>query len=440
MTYRRKKSTPTFPLLLLAMLVVGVGIWYVYFSGSMIPQGPQMGIPEVKVSTPLKQHLVEWDEYTGRFQAEARVEVRARVSGYLESVKFTDGQMVKKGDVLFIIDTRPYDIQLRRSKAKLELAEKQLERGRQLVTKSAVPRDEVDKRLQDFEEARSAVADAKLNLEFAEVRAPISGRVSRHLVSPGNLVTGGENNATLLTTIVSMDPIHLYFDASESDLLRYLRLDQEGKRKTAREIKHAVFARLMDEKAFSHQGHMDFVDNELDKSTGTIQGRAVFANSDLFLTPGMFARVRVPGSGEYEALLVPDDIIGTDQTHKFVLVVNAEGKAEPRPVTLGPLHRGLRIIREGLTAEDKVIISAIQRVRPGMPVKAVDAPITMSENSDMPQPEVKSAPPTEPVAAPVESPPPPPPLEQTPIPKADSAEQPSLIPDESTDSSQPKTP
>lgn len=384
MTYRHKRSFSTFPILLLAMLVVGAGIWYVYFSGGKAAGQAQQGTPEVKVAYPLKETLVEWDEYTGRFQPVERVEIRSRVSGYLESVKFIDGQIVKKGDVLFVIDTRPFEIQVKRSKAKLDLAEKQLERGKMLVTKSAVARDEVDKRVQEYEEARSAYADAKLNLEFAEVKAPVTGRVSRHLVSVGNLVTGGDNNATLLTTVVSLDPIHFYFDASESDLLKYIRLDQAGKRETSRKTPNPVYVRLMDEQKFTRLGHMDFVDNELDKSTGTIQGRAVFPNPDMTLTPGMFARARLLGSGEYEAILVPDDCVGTDQTRKFVYVVNDKDSVEKRVVTLGPIHRGLRIVRDGLTTDDRVVIGTLMKIRPGMTIKPVDALVTMTQEPDMP--------------------------------------------------------
>lgn len=354
--------------------------------------------PEVTVATPLKKMVIDWDEYTGRFQAVERVEVQSRVDGYLDDIRFQDGQMVEKGDVLFVIDQRPFQIalegaqaDLRQAEAEAKRAESEFNRFRQLVESQTVSEEEFEERRQTMfatraqvEAAKAAVDDAKLNLEFTEVRAPISGRVSRDRVSVGNLISGGSTGATLLTTIVSVDPIHFYFEASESQLLKYTRLNNSGARPGSRDKANPVYVRLMDEDDFVHQGSMDFVDNEVDLGTGTIEGRALFENSEGIIEPGMFGRARLLGSGEYQALLVPDAAIGTDQSQKFVYVVDDDNQVEMRFVQLGPLQdNDLRVIRDGLDETDRVVIGGIQRVRAGSPVNAQDGAI--EEEDDVAQ-------------------------------------------------------
>lgn len=326
--------------------------------------------PPVKVGTPIFKKLTEWDEFTGRFQAKERVEVRARVSGYLSDIKFTDGQRVKKGDVLFVIDQRPFRIALERAQAQAALNSKVLERTRALQSAKAVSKQELETAEQQYISAKTAVEDAKLNLEFTEVKAPISGRVSRHMIDVGNLVNGGDSGGgALLTTVVSEDPIYFYFEASEADILKYTRLDKSGARESSRTNHRPLYVKLADEKDFVHVGKMDFVDNEIDRETGTLEARAEFPNAKGELVPGTFGRARLAGSAEYNAMLVPDDVIGTNQTIKFVFVVNGENMLEPHPVVLGPLYEnGLRIIRDGLKPDDKIVMAGITMLRPGMKV------------------------------------------------------------------------
>jgi RND family efflux transporter MFP subunit len=327
------------------------------------------GAPPVTVSAPRREVLTEWDEYTGRFSAVDKVEIRARVSGYLDEIRFTDGQQVKAGDVLFVIDQRPFRIALDRAQAQRDLAQKEYDRYRRLAQTSASSQQALDERFQQLRDAKGAVEQARLNFQFTEVKSPIDGRVGRHLVDRGNLVSGGELGATLLTTVVSQDPIHFYFDASEQELLKYTRLNMEGKRTSSRDEAKPVEVMLQDEDRFVHKGTMDFVDNEIDRSTGSIQGRAIFENADGSLLPGLFGRLRIAGSGEYEAMLVPDEAVASNQSQRVVMVVNAENIIEPRPVVLGPLHNGKwRIVRSGVGPEDRIIWSGLAKVRPGMKV------------------------------------------------------------------------
>lgn len=341
---------------------------------------------EVKVEHPLKKKVIEWDEYTGRFQSIDRVEVRSRVSGYLERINFKDGQIVNRGDVLFVIDQRPFQAELESAQAQLEgtqarreLANKNLERAKKLLQAGAISKQDFDSRFQEEEvgkaassQAAAAVQSAELNLGFTEVRAPVSGRISRNFISEGNLISGGGESSTLLTTIVSIDPIYFYFDASESNLLKYIRLDKSGKRTSSRTKANPLWVKLLDEEEFIHEGYMDFVDNEIDSGTGTMMARAVFPNSDGLLEPGMFGKAKLPSSGEYEATLVLDEVIGTNQSKKYVFVVNDKDEVEIKFVELGPLHdEKLRIIRSGLTDTDKIIISNLIKVRPGIKVKSI---------------------------------------------------------------------
>jgi RND family efflux transporter MFP subunit len=338
--------------------------------------------PKVTVNQPIIRDVVESDEYTGRLEAVESVEIRARVNGYLQSVHFTDGAIVKKGALLFVIDPRPYQAELNRAKAQLEQAiarfertQKDFARAQQLVKSRAMSQEEVDTRSADQREAqeavqaaRAAVETARLNVEFTQVKAPISGRISRHLVTEGNLINGGSAESTLLTRIVSLDPLYGYFDVDERAFLKYTRLWRNGTRPGSRGVKIPIDLGLADETGFPHQGHLDFIDNRLDPNTGTMTGRAVIPNPDLTLTPGLFARIRLPGSSQYEALLMPDEAIGSDQTQRFAFVVNDQNTVEYRKVTLGPIIDGLRVIRDGLKPEDWVIVNGVQRVRTGVQV------------------------------------------------------------------------
>ncbi len=339
--------------------------------------------PTVTVANPVQRNIVDYDEYVGRFVAVDSVEVRARVSGYLEGVHFNDGQMVKEGDLLFTIDKRPFQNALEQARANLSLArsnltyaQADLARGKQLVKDKTIAESVFEQRAQAARNAAASVAAAEaavrlaeLDLEFTELRAPISGRIGDRRVSPGNLVTGGAaGTTTMLATIVSLDPIRLEFTFDEASYLRYERLGSSGREVTGRDGSVIVALRLIDESDFKHRGYMDFVDNVIDKTSGTIRGRAVFSNTDRMFTPGMFARIRVPGSPAYPALLVPDVAVASEQARKYVLVVDAEDTAQQRYVTLGHLVESSRVIKDGLKPDDRVIVNGLMRARPGAKV------------------------------------------------------------------------
>jgi multidrug efflux system membrane fusion protein len=339
--------------------------------------------PKVTVAKPVKRTIVDQDEYVGRFVAVDVVELRARVSGYLDKIYFEDGQIVKQGDLLFTIDKRPFQNTLDQARANLETAksnvvftQSDLTRGQQLLRDRTISEQIFEQRSQAFRNAQSAVAaseamvrQAELDLEFTDLRAPVTGRIGDRRLSQGNLVTGGTGGATtLLATIVSTDPIRLEFTFDEASLLRYERLAREGSTDVTGRGPVPVRVKLLDEADFSHYGRMDFVDNVIDRSTGTIRGRAQFVNSDGLFTPGMFGRVQVPGSPPYEALMVPDAAIGTEQVRKFVYVVDQDDVATQRFVTLGGVTDELRVIKQGISANDRVIINGLMRVRPGQKV------------------------------------------------------------------------
>jgi RND family efflux transporter MFP subunit len=348
------------------------------------PQQPAAAAaPPVTVAQPVKRTVTDWDEFTGRFEAVEEVQIRPRVGGYVTNVEFKDGDMVHAGDLLYLIDSRPFeavaaqaDGQLADARAKAELAKRDLDRGLALVQTSAVSEQLVDQRRQALQAAHAAetVAEgalkaAQLNIEFTHVLAPITGRVSRHLISVGNLVQGSDTGtSTLLTTIVSVDPIYIYFDVDEATYLRNNKLWFEGQRPSSRDTANPVQVTLTGETKPSHDGHMDFLDNRLDLSTGTLRSRAVIGNHDLSILPGQFGRVRLIGSAPYGALLLPDTAIATDQSRKIVFVVKDDNTVEARAVVLGPLDEGLRVIREGLKAEDHVVVDGLQRVRIGAKV------------------------------------------------------------------------
>ncbi|HTA99444.1 MAG TPA: efflux RND transporter periplasmic adaptor subunit [Bradyrhizobium sp.] len=351
--------------------------------GDKPPQPAAAAAPPVTVAQPTRRTVTDWDEFTGRFDAVEEVQVRARVGGFVTNVEFKDGDMVHTGDLLYLIDSRPFeavseqaDGQLADARAKAELAKRDLDRGLTLVQTSAVSEQVVDQRRQALQAAHAAetVAEgalkaAQLNIEFSHVLAPITGRVSRHLISVGNLVQGSDNGGgTLLTSIVSLDPIYIYFDMDEATYLKYNRLYFEGKRPSSRENPNPVQVTLTGESKPSHDGKVDFLDNRLDLSTGTLRARAVVPNKDLSILPGLFGRVRLIASAPYEALLLPDTAIATDQSRKIVFVVNDDDTVEAKPVVLGPLDEGLRIVREGLKPEDRVIVDGLQRARVGAKV------------------------------------------------------------------------
>ncbi len=339
----------------------------------------------MKVVQPVAREITEWDEFTARLDAVDSVEVRPRVSGYLQSIHFQDGGLVNKGDLLFLIDPRPYEAALRRAaadvelaKSRLALAQKNFARAADLLASHAISQEESDIRQSNLRQAeasvdvaQAALDAARLDVEFTQVRAPVAGRVGRKLVTEGNLINGGVGTqGTLLTTIVSLDPLYAYFEADEGSLLKYNRLARSGQRPSSRDYKNPVHVALADEEGFPHPGVMDFVDNQVDRGTGTIVGRAVLPNPDLSLLPGLFARLRLPGSGQYRAILLPDEAIGSDQSQKFVYLVDGESKAQYRTVKIGPLVDGLRVVREGVGPEDWVVVAGLQRVRPGLVVDA----------------------------------------------------------------------
>jgi RND family efflux transporter MFP subunit len=367
----------------LGAMLLGGGI---FFPAEVAAQGAPPPAPPVTVSEPLQREITEWDEYTGQFAAVDYVEIRARVSGYLQSIGFQDGEIVKKGDVLFQIDSRPFEIalasaqaQVKQAQAQLDLANVQLSRASELRQRDFVAASTYDQRNEEMrqagaalETAQAAVRSAQLNIEFAHITAPITGRISRHEVSIGNLVTGGEGGqTTLLTTIVSLDPIYFYFDMSEADYLAYQRAVAAGKLKSTRDGSVTAQVKLADETDWGkHEGKLDFVDNQVDRGAGTIRARTVFPNPNYFVTPGQFGRLRLPGSEPYVATLIPDAALVTDQSRKIVMTVAADGTVVPKVVRPGPMadELGLRIIRDGLAPGDKVIINGLMRARPGAKV------------------------------------------------------------------------
>ncbi len=352
--------------------------------GQSQPPGGGPPPPTVTVAKPIERGITDQDEYVGRFVAVDSVEIRARVSGYLDQIHFRDGQMVKQGDLLFTIDKRPFQNTvaqargtLAQAKANLAFADADLERAKQLVRDRTITEQTFDQRTQAQRSAAASVAaneaavrQAELDLEFTELRAPVAGRIGDRRVSRGNLVTGGAGGTTtMLANIVSLDPIRFEFTMDEASYLRYERFSSSGKEVTGRDGGVVVGLKLLDEKTFEHRGYMDFVDNAIDRSSGTIRGRASFSNPNAVLTPGMFGRVRVPGSPTYNALLLPDAAIGAEQIRKFVLVVSDDNTAVQRYVTLGPLSDdNLRIIKDGIKAGDRVIVNGLMRVRPGQKV------------------------------------------------------------------------
>ena len=352
--------------------------------GQGAPQQAAPPPPAVTVAKPTKQAVTDYDEYVGRFVAVDLVEIRARVSGYLEKVHFKDGQVVKEGDPLFSIDRRPYEAtlsqaqaNLSQARANLAFANSDLARASQLVRDRTITEQTYDQRTQAQKVAEASVAaqeaavrQATLDLQFTELKAPVAGRIGDRRVSQGNLVTGGTGgNTTLLTTIVSVDPIRFEFTYDEASYLRYERLANAGPDEASQKKGLKVSLRLIDEPDFTHEGTIDFVDNVIDRASGTIRGRAQVPNPNGLFTPGMFARVRVPGSAPYEALVVPDVAIASEQVRKYVMVIDGENTARQKYVTLGQLvGKELRVIKEGLSPDDRVVVNGLARIRPNIKV------------------------------------------------------------------------
>ena len=381
-------------------LRLGAGALFLFALAACGDSGPQKGkgpppAPQVTVALPAKRMVVDRDEYVGRFVAVESVEIRARVSGYLDSVHFADGAIVKQGALLFTIDQRPFKAahdqaraDYERARAQLDLANSDLTRAQDLIDRKTISEAIYEQRVQakrsadaQLQSAEANVRVAALNLEFTELRAPVAGRIGDRRVSQGNLVIGGSQpSTTLLATIVSTDPIRFEFTFDEASFLRYSRLAKDGNNPESRGTTTPIELRLLDEPDFKHTGKMDFVDNVIDRATGTIRGRAVIPNSSGLFTPGMFARIRVPGSAPFETLLLPDSAIGTEQIRKFVYVVDGENTVQQRYVTLGQLDGGLRVILKGVEANDRVIVNGLMRARPGIKV----TPVTEGERPPAP--------------------------------------------------------
>ncbi|WP_263145782.1 multidrug efflux RND transporter periplasmic adaptor subunit MexE [Pseudomonas sp. RIT-PI-AD] len=371
-----------FPLALAAMLVLS--------ACGKTPDNAQSALPPAKVSVAevIQQPVNEWDEFSGRLEAPESVEIRPRVSGFIDKVAFSEGTLVKKGDLLFQIDPRPFEAEVKRLEAQLQQARANLtrtnseaNRGERLRQSNAISTELADARVSAAQKAQAALAAtqaqldvARLNLGFTRVTAPISGRVGRAEVTAGNLVNGGES---LLTSLVSTDKVYAYFDADERVFLKYI----EEARRAGTDARGAspVYLGLSNEEGTPHLGQLDFLDNQVNRQTGTIRGRAVFDNRDGQFTPGLYARIKLVGSATYDAVLIKDAAVGTDLGKKFVLVLGGDGKVGYRAIDLGPKLEGLRIVRSGLARGEKIVVNGLQRARPGMPVDAQDVPMAEAD-------------------------------------------------------------
>ena len=350
---------------------------------------PALPPPSVTVSPPLSHQVTDWDEYTGHLQSPETSNVAARVSGFITEAPFKEGAIVHKGDVLFVIDDRPFKADLdnkqatvAKDEAQVALTKAQLLRYEDLLKKHAISQQDYDTNKANSDQAIAqlnadkAIADtARLNLDWTRVTAPISGRVGRINITAGNLVNGGAGQASTLATIVSIDPIYCYVSVPERSFLKYQAYAAKDKQAGVREAKIPCFVKLENETTFPHEGFIDFIDNTLDAGTGTIQVRGVIPNSDGALTPGLFASMRITGSGPYQTLLVPDLAVGTEQNERFLLLVGADNVVTSRKVKLGLLFGNLRSIIDGLKPSDRVVVNGLQQARPGTKVNPTEAPI-----------------------------------------------------------------
>lgn len=379
------------------LLVLGVGIACLSIGLSGCGTGKTAAAPaapSVHAATAVQKEVVDWDTFTGRFEAIDSVKLRPRVSGYIEQVNFAEGKEVKKGDVLFVIDPRPYQVKLqkaqgewRRAQAQAQLSAIELKRTEMLLGARAVSQEEYDQRasqrnqlLADEQAARAAVDAAQLDVEFTRVVSPINGRVSRAEVTVGNYVNVGDS---VLTSVVSLDPIYVAFEGDEQTYLKYSEMAKRGERPSSRDTANPVFIGLANEDDFSHEGRMNFVDNALNPETGTIRARAVIDNPEHIYVPGMLARVRLQGSGKYNAVLIPDEAVITDQNRKYVLALNEKNVVEYRAVELGGVFDEQRIVRGGLQAGERVVSGGLQHVRPGMTVTPEEkAPASTTVSGD----------------------------------------------------------
>lgn len=364
-------------------------------SSSAQPKAP--ALPEVSVAEVICKQIGDSDEFTGRLEAVNAVEIRPRVSGYLQSVHFKEGAIVRQGDLLFQIDPRPFQAEVDRLKGELSQAKAQrsraqsdFERAERLHNNDGMSAEEYDRRAAVRNEAEARIAStegalrgAELNLEFTRVTAPITGRVGRAEITEGNLVEGGAGQIKPLTTLVSLDPIYVYFDVDEQTFLKYARVTQTHGA-TSHDLRGAALLGLADEEGFPHSGQVSFVDNQVSSSTGTIRLRATFANKNLALTPGLFARIRLQGGGAQRGCLARDEAVITDLNQKYVFVLGKNNTLEYRPVKLGPMTEGLRVVRDGLREGDMIVVSGLQRVRPGATVapKKVSMPSQTKALSD----------------------------------------------------------
>lgn len=360
-----------------------------------VPAAPAAALVAVTTSQPVITEVVEWDEYTARFDAMEFVEVRARVSGYLTAIGFKDGQQVKKGDLLFEIDPRPFERALDQARAEVAQAKTKadnsmldVERGRPLMERKVLSDKAFDDRANILRDAQASVkvaeakvATAQLDLAFTRMTSPINGRIGRALITPGNWISAGAiSNAALLTTIVSEDPIYIYFDVSENNNLKYKRLTDRGEKAGAAIAGGTIEIAMPDETTFPYKGTLDFIDNRLDPGTATLRVRAKVENKAGLFSPGMFARVRIAGSAKYQAVLIPDEAVISDQANKFVLVVGEDGMAQRRNIKPGPLHAGMRIVREGVKADDWVVVRGA-RARAGQKVNAKREQVKLKEEA-----------------------------------------------------------
>lgn len=357
----------------LTVLTLTFGALAIFSSGCSHPASQQDPSPTAVTVAPVKQkEIVEWSEFTGRTEPVDSVEIRPRTSGYIQEVRFQSGQLVKKGDVLFVIDPRLYQATFDQRKAEYDQAKSEADRTDMLLANNAISAEEAGERKARCEEAKAALDAARLDLEFTEVRAPIDGRVSRALLTEGNYVSGNAGSASLLTTMVSVNPVYVYADIDEDTLLKFNELANSKKLDTTADGKIPVELELADEDNFPHQGYIESFDNKLDPDTGSILLRSVFPNDDGRIVPGLFARIRIPLSERHNALLIDERAIGTDQANKYVLTLTSSNTVQYQAVELGPLFDGKRVVRSGLEAGEIIVVNGMARVRPGMPVTPED--------------------------------------------------------------------